>query len=258
MDIYAAVLALLLVYNNSIVLLGPSAWGAGLGFRKAYFITLAGITLGAATSPLRPIQVGPAEFLYLTALYLLLTLVKISIPLAVAAYSITGLSTPSALLWLTSPMFAVLTYPLCRLLKGGGGLTAPSLFLIAYLFGLNNVALFTTDLSTTFIATAIGVYLGISLSKWVLDLVAIRPRTALVTNITVAIAALAGASIHVPISFTLVAYSSLLAAASAYKIRIIKIEKFVKAYLGIVAALVSALIFPFLKSQLLHLASPAG
>ncbi|MEM4765335.1 MAG: hypothetical protein QW598_10600, partial [Pyrobaculum sp.] len=251
MDIYATVLAVLLIYNNSLVLLGPSAWGAGLGFRKAYLITLAGITLGAATSPLRPIQLGPAEFAYLTALYVSLTLLKISVPLAVAAYSITGLSAHSALLWITSPLFAAVTYPLCKLLKGGRRLTAPSLFLTAYLFGLNNVALFAKEPSSTLVATAAGAYLGLSLSKWVLDLAAVRPRTALAVNLTVAAAALAGALTHVPISFTLVAYSSLLAASSAYEIRIVKIERFVRAYLGVVAALASALIFPFLKSQLL-------
>lgn len=255
-DIYAFVLALLLVYNNSLVLLGPTAWGTGVGPRKALAVAVVAQLLGAATSSMTPLRLDLAMFLYIALLYLLLSLAKISLPVSVVGYAISSFKPEAVVLWLTSPAVSLATYVWCRVLKRGGGLSLPSLFLVMYAFGYNNVALFSHNLILTASATALGTYLGLGFSRWVADLVALRSRTAVAINLSVAVGAFIGILAGIPISFTLVAYSAMLVASYSFSMRVVKIEKFVKAYLGIVAALLAAFIFhvaePLLRSPALQ------
>jgi phosphate/sulfate permease len=123
-----------------------------------------------------------------------------------------------------------------------------------YAFGYNNVALLVHSPLTAAAAVALGTYLGLGYSRWVMELAALRPRTTATVNITVALAALLGIIFSIPISFTLVAYSSMLAASYSQKMRVIKIEKFLKAYIGVLAALGASAIFPYLKPLLAPLA----
>ncbi|MFN7105287.1 MAG: hypothetical protein ACK4M3_01675, partial [Pyrobaculum sp.] len=141
----------------------------------------------------------------------------------------------------------------CNMLKKGGRLPLPTLFVLMYLFGYNNLAIFSHNLIATAVASTIGTYIGLSYSRWVVDLVALKPRTTVSINLTIVVGALAASLIHVPLAFTLVAYSALLTTSLRYKIRVIRVEKFIKAYIGIALALFFASIFPFLKSLLQHL-----
>ncbi|MFN3804868.1 MAG: hypothetical protein ACK4SY_07415 [Pyrobaculum sp.] len=246
------------MYNNSLVLLGPTGWGTGVGPRRSFIVAVLGQALGAATSNMEPVSLGLEEFIYITALYLALSAAKISLPISVVSYAMSTYRVEAISLWLTSPLFAFFALAFCKVLKGGGGLSLPTLFVLMYLFGYNNLALFSHNLVTTVVAATIGTYMGLSYSRWVVDLVALRPRTTVSINLTMIVGALAASLIQVPLSFTLVAYSALLTASSRYKIRVIRIEKFIKAYIGIMLALFFASIFPFLKSLLQYLAPQAS
>ncbi len=250
MELYGFVLATLLVYNNSLVLLGPTAWGSGIGARKAFAIAVAAQLLGAATSTMPKLAVGTAEFIYIASLYAVLSLAKISVPISILSYSIHFPKLEAAALWLLSPLLAVATYIFCKAVRIGGAAAAPSLFAVMYVFGYNNVSLLVHSPLAAAAAVALGTYLGLGYSRWVMELAALRPRTTAAVNVTVAMAALLGILFSIPISFTLVAYSSMLAASYSQKMRVIKIEKFLKAYIGVLAALGASAIFPYLKPLL--------
>lgn len=251
--IYSAVLAFLLAYNNSLVLLGPTAWGSGAGPRRSFAIALAGQMLGMATSNLHPLKIGTAEFLYISALYVALTAAKISLPVAVVTYAIYKPSLDAALFWLFSPAVALSAYAYEAV--GGRYTTLLTLFAVMYAFGYNNLALFAENYAVTAVAAAAGTYLGLGYSRWVLDLAALRSKVANSVNLAAATAAALGAALGIPISFTLVAYSALLVTSLRHRIRVVKVEKFVKAYLSIAVAVVAAAIFPALR-QLLQLQAP--
>ncbi|ABO09235.1 hypothetical protein [Pyrobaculum calidifontis] len=251
--IYPAVLAFLLAYNNSLVLLGPTAWGSGAGPRRSFAIALAGQMLGMATSNLQPLKIGTAEFFYISALYVALTAAKISLPVAVVTYAIHRPSLDAALFWLLSPAVALSAYAYEAV--GGRYTTLLTLFAVMYAFGYNNLALFAENYALTAVAAAAGTYLGLSYSRWVLDLAALRSKVANSVNLAAATAAALGTALGIPISFTLVAYSALLVTSLRHRIRVIKVEKFVKAYLSIAVAVVAAAIFPALR-QLLQLQAP--
>jgi len=251
--IYSATLAFLLAYNNSLVLLGPTAWGSGVGPRRSFAIALAGQMLGMATSNLPPLKIDAAEFLYISALYVALTAAKISLPVAVVAYAIYKPSLDAAFFWLLSPAVALSAYIYGAV--GGRYTTLLTLFAVMYAFGYNNLALFAENYALTAVAAAAGTYLGLSYSRWVLDLVALRSRVVNSANLAAATAAALGTALGIPISFTLVAYSALLVTSLRCRIRVVKIEKFVKAYLSIAVAVVAAAILPALR-QLLQLQAP--
>jgi hypothetical protein len=253
-DIYASILALLLIYNNSLVLLGPTAWGTGVGPGKAFAVAVFAQLLGVITSSMAPLQIDHATFLYIAVLYFLLSLAKISLPVSVVSYAISSFRPEAVALWLASPAASLVAYIWCKLAKRSGALSLLSLFAVMYAFGYNNVAIFSRNIVLTTVAIAVGTYLGLGFSRWAADLVALRQRTALSINLSVAIGALVGILAKIPISFTLVAYSAMLVASYSSAIRIVKIEKFVRAYLGIVAALLAALIFHVVESQLQSLA----
>jgi hypothetical protein len=253
-DIYAFILALLLIYNNSLVLLGPTAWGTGVGPRKALAVATVAQLLGVITSSMHPLQIGHATFLYIAVLYFLLSMAKISLPVSVVSYAISSFRPEAVALWLTSPTASLIAYMWCRLAKRSGALPLLSLFAVMYAFGYNNVALFSRNIVLTASAIAMGTYLGLGFSRWAADLVALRQRTAVSINLSVATGALIGILAHIPISFTLVAYSAMLVASYSSAIRVVKIEKFLGAYLGIIAALLAALIFRAVEPQLRYLA----
>jgi len=254
-DIYAFILALLLIYNNSLVLLGPTAWGTGVGPRKALVVAAVAQLLGVATSSMHPLQIGHTTFLYIAVLYFLLSMAKISLPVSVVSYAISSLRPEAVALWLTSPAVSLIAYMWCRLAKRSGALSLLSLFAVMYAFGYNNVALFSRNIVLTASAIAMGTYLGLGFSRWAADLVALRQRTAVSINLSAATGALIGILAHIPISFTLVAYSAMLVASYSSAIRVVKIEKFLRAYLGIIAALLAALIFRAVEPQLRYLVS---
>jgi len=255
-DIYAFTLALLLVYNNSLVLLGPTAWGTGVGPRKAMTVAVIAQLLGTATSSMTPLRLDLITFLYIALLYVLLSLAKISLPLSVVGYAMSSLRPEAVMFWLTSPAVSLAAYVWCRLLKRVGGLPPLSLFLVMYAFGFNNVALFSHNPILTALAVTLGTYLGLGFSRWVADLVALRSRTAVAINLSVVAGASIGILAGIPISFTLIVYSAMLVASYSYSMRVVKIEKFIRAYLGIVAALLAAFIFhvaePLLRFQALQ------
>jgi len=253
-DIYAFILALLLIYNNSLVLLGPAAWGTGMGPRRALVVAVAAQLLGVVTSSMAPLQIDLTTFLYIALLYLLLSFAKISLPVSVVGYAISSFKLEAIALWLTSPAVSFVAYLWCRFFKKGGGLTPPSLFLAMYAFGYNNVALFAHNLPLTVVAVATGTYLGLGFSRWVADLVALRSRTVVAINFSIVAGALVGILAGIPISFTLVAYSAMLTASYSSAMRVVKIGKFVRAYLGIIVALIAASIFPVVESLLRSLA----
>jgi hypothetical protein len=253
-DIYASVLALLLIYNNSLVLLGPTAWGAGVGPKKAFAVAVFAQLLGVITSSMALLQIGHTTFLYIAVLYFLLSLAKISLPVSVVSYAMSSLRPEAVALWLTSPAVSLIAYVWCRVAKRGGALSLLSLFAVMYAFGYNNVALFSRNIVLTAVAIVMGTYLGLGFSRWAADLVALRQRTAVSINLSVATGALIGILAKIPISFTLVAYSAMLVASYSSVIKIVKIEKFIRAYLGIIAALLVAFIFHVVESQLQFLA----
>lgn len=252
-DIYTFLLALILIYNNSLVLLGPTAWGTGVGPRRSFIIAVAGQLLGISTSHMSHIHVETSEFLYIAALYTALSIAKISIPISIVGYAIYSLRPDAVILWLTSPTVSLIVFPLCKLLKRSDIMILPSLFLLMYVFGYNNVALFSRNIPLATLAVVVGTYLGLGFSRWVADLVALRPRTVVAINLATIIGAFIGISFNIPVSFTLVAYSAMLVASLSSSIRLIKIEKFVRTYVGIIIALIAAAIFPALKSLLLSL-----
>ncbi|MCI4447589.1 MAG: hypothetical protein JHC20_06760 [Pyrobaculum sp.] len=253
-DIYAPILALLLIYNNSLVLLGPTAWGTGMGPKKAFAVAVVAQLLGVATSSMSPLQISHATFLYIAVLYFLLSLAKISLPVSVVSYAMSSFRPEAVVLWLTSPAASLVAYIWCKLIKRSGALSLLSLFTVMYAFGYNNLALFSRNIVLTAVDIVVGTYLGLGFSRWAADLVALRQRTAVSINLSVAIGALVGILAKIPISFTLVAYSAMLVVSYSSTIRVVKIEKFIRAYLGIVAALLAALIFHVVESQLQFLA----
>jgi len=252
--IYSAALAFLLAYNNSLVLLGPTAWGSGAGPRKSLAIALVGQMLGVATSNIHPLKIGAVEFFYISALYIALTAAKISLPVAVVTYAIYKPSLDAVLFWLLSPAVALSVYIYCKA-TSGRYMTPLTLFAVMYAFGYNNLALFAENYVLTIATAAVGTYLGIRYSRWVLDLAALRPRVVNSVNLATATAAALGVTLGIPISFTLAAYSALLTVSLRYQVRVVKAEKFIKAYLSIAAAVVAAAIFLFLR-QLLQLQTP--
>lgn len=252
MEILGLILAALLIYNNSLVLLGPTTWGTGIGPKKAYVAAVTGQLLGVATSTMPQLGLDPAEFLYIFLIYAVLTYIKISLPIAVSTYAMDRITAEAVAFWLLSPIFAAATYLFCRILRKETWLSLPTLFVVMYMFGHNNVALLTRDLAYAAPAILIGTYIGLKFSRWVLELAALRTRTAISTNLTLIVGSLMATSLKIPVSFTLVAYSSLFATSYMYRIRVIKAEKFLKSYLGILAAVAAAAIFPYLKSLLGH------
>lgn len=253
MDLYAFILVTLLAYNNALVLLGPTAWGSGMGPRRVYVVAIIGQILGALTSPMPQIKLGPGEFVYLMALYLLMTALKISLPLSVASFAISTPRLDAMALWFGSPLAAI---PVCLFRKMGRRGVLTTLFLTMYLFGSNNIAIFSRDPIITTVAAAMGTYLGLGFSRWVLELVAFRGSDVAAINTAVIFAATVGIVAGIPISFTLVAYSAIFALSFCYKVKIIRFENMLKGYLGLVVALLTAFIYHALKSRLLLPALP--
>lgn len=252
MEIY--ILVFLLVYNNSLVLLGPTTWGAGIKPKKSLAIATLGQISGVVTSNMTPLVLNFDEFLYIVTLYVFLSLAKISLPISIITYAMSIQRSEAVALWMLSPLFAVLTPAFCRLKNNA--LAMPTLFAVMYMFGYNNIALLSHDLFLTTVATFLGTYFGLKYSRWVIDLTALKPATAISINLTIISGAVVGSIYKIPISFTLVAYSALLSASMQYVVKFVRFEKFVKAYLGILLTIVLVVIFPYLKSLLQYLALP--
>ncbi|MCC6021252.1 MAG: hypothetical protein LM577_07805 [Thermoproteaceae archaeon] len=235
-------LAAVLVYNNSVVVLGPGAWSGGVGPRRALVAAVLGQLTGALTSHIERLRLGVHELVYVLALYAALTAAGVSLPLSVASFALTGLRPEAAALWLASPAFALVAYLLCKLPRVCRPAPMLSLLLASYAFGYNNIALFSTDPLLTAASILAGTYLGLRFSRRILLLVGLGARDVVAINLTLAIAAAVGSALAIPVSFTLVAYSAVLAASMSHRVRIIRAGELVRAYLGIVAAMAAALI----------------
>ena len=252
MEIYNVVLAVVLIYNNSLVLLGPTAWGTGVGPKRAFVMATLGQFLGAVSSNMPLLKIDLLEFLYITSIYTVLTYIKVSLPVAVVSYAVKEVRLDAVLFWLLTPLFALTSYVFCKTLRKGQFLPLVTLFLVMYMFGYNNVALFIRDPFIVVLTVLIGTYGGLYFSRWVLELAALRTRTVVSINLSVILSSLVATFFKIPISFTLVAYTSLFITSYTQRFRIIKAERFIKSYMGILIAVLAAAIFPALRSLLLQ------
>lgn len=241
-QLYSSALAALLTYNNSLILLGPTAW-SGVGPRRALLVALAGLALGTATSPLRPVELDTPLFLYVLVTYLAFSAVRLALPLSVMTYASRHMGPTELAMWLISPALAAAatcsTYALRGLLSP---LRLPSLFLLWLLFGQNNLAVLGSWLPTV-AGASVGVLFGLGFSRWSLDLLALSGRAVVVVNLSVSLASAMGNLLGVPLSFTLMAYASLTAAALLHGIRLARWRKLAGGYLALLLALALAALF---------------
>ncbi|MEL9991571.1 MAG: hypothetical protein QXP98_06705 [Thermoproteus sp.] len=238
-EILQLLLTLALVYNNALVVVGPSAWG-GLGPRRALTIAVVFEVLGVFTSPMTPIPFDPTQYLVALLFYAVFTAAKISLPISIFLYSLKGLTPLALLLWFGTPIIAfAVGYMMSRSLRPSLAFGYLVLAGIAFMFGANNIA-FITKSPYVVAPIVVGNYLGLWFSRWIVKLYAFSTSGAVAANTSAALLAALGTGFKIPMSFTLLIYSTLLGSAASRKMRIVRISDFLKALSSILVALLLA------------------
>jgi len=250
------VLVFVLVYNNSLVILGPSVWN-GVNKRLSILISTVGQIMGLFTSFMKPIKLDFITDTLLLAYYFVFNLFRLSLPISIFVYSVKLLSLRALLLWLTTPLISMALTPLfMRVFRSSARLHFVALFITSWLFSANNISVLTTDevpKTVYLLAIIAGVALGVRFSSWILELYGVSQRASSTANASTSLMAFVGTLFQIPMSFTLLVYSSLIGASAFYKIRIVKICGFIKAYLAVLFAVILAFITPSLVQLLRHL-----
>jgi len=138
-------LAFALVYNNALVVLGPSAWG-GVQPDRALILATASEIAGTFLSPMSPLRFSPPEYLAALLFYAAFTAARISLPISVFLYSLRGLTATSLALWFGTPALAfTVGYFAARLVRPSLALGYVVLFAVSFMFGANNIAFVDKD-----------------------------------------------------------------------------------------------------------------
>ncbi|MEZ0247887.1 MAG: hypothetical protein ABWJ97_01320, partial [Thermoproteus sp.] len=228
-----------LVYNNALVVLGPSAWG-GLQPRRAFVVAVVFEVLGVFASPMAPLPFDSTQYLVALLFYAAFTAARTSLPISIFLYSLKGLTPLALLLWFGTPAVAfAVGYFMGRGLRPSLTFGYFVLAGIAFMFGANNIA-FITKSPYVVVPIVVGNYLGLWFSRWIVKLYAFSTSGAVAANTSAALLAALGTGFKVPMSFTLLIYSTLLGSATSRKMRIIKISDFLKALTSILTALLLA------------------
>lgn len=235
-SVLSNLVVLALVYNNALVVLGPTVW-SGLNPRRALVIAIAAEIAGTFLSPMRTVHFQTDYYIVSLVFYLIFTYVKISLPISVFLYSLRGLTAQSLGLWFGTPVpaFAV-GYLISRTLRPSMVLGYLVLVLVSFMFGANNIAFVNKSLYVV-VPIAVGNYLGLSFSRWIVRLYAFSFSGAISASLAAAALAALGTALEVPMSFTFLTYSTLLGAAAARRPRIIRVYDFLKALSSILLAL---------------------
>ncbi len=230
-----------LVYNNALVVLGPSAWG-GITPRRALAIAIVSEAAGTFLSPMSPLRFKDLEYLTALLFYIAFTLAKISLPISIFLYSLKGLTAESLALWFGTPVLAFgAGYLAGRAVRPSLVLGYMTLIGVTFMFGMNNIAVVSKD-PYVVIPIVLGNYLGLGFSRWIVKLYAFSFSGAVAASASAALLAALGTAFNVPMSFTLLTYSTLLGAAASRRTRIIRVGDFLKALASILLALLLAYI----------------
>ncbi len=232
-------LAFALVYNNALVVLGPSAWG-GVQPDRALILATASEIAGTFLSPMSPLRFSPPEYLAALLFYAAFTAARISLPISVFLYSLRGLTATSLALWFGTPALAfTVGYLAARLVRPSLALGYVVLFAVSFMFGANNIAFVDKDVYVV-AAIFLGNYLGLRFSRWIMKLYAFSFSGAVSASASAAALAALGIAFGIPMSFTLLIYSTLLGSAASRRMRIIRPADFIKALASITSALLLA------------------
>lgn len=228
-----------LVYNNSLVVMGPLAWG-GVSPRRALPLMIIAESAGALLSPMRPMAFSTPYYAAALAFYLAFTLAKVALPISVFLYALRGLNAIALAIWFgTAPAAALAGYALGRGLRPSQTLALLILAAVGFMFGANNIA-FINDTPWALLPIVLGNVLGVRFSRWIIKLYAFSFSGALSASASATLIAVLGTAFGVPISFTFATYSTLLGAAAARRLRIIRLSDFLRAIAAITAALLLA------------------
>ncbi len=238
-ELLTSLLAFALVYNNALVVLGPSAWGGVQPDRALILATVSEIA-GTFLSPMSPLNFSASEYLAALLFYVAFTAAKISLPISVFLYSLRGLTTTSLLLWFGTPALAfAVGYLAAKLVRPSLALGYVVLAAVSFMFGVNNIAFVDKNIYVV-AAILLGNYLGLRFSRWIVKLYAFSFSGAVAASVSAAVLAAVGTAFNVPMSFTLLTYSTLLGSAASRRMRIIRIVDFIKALASITSALLLA------------------
>ncbi len=235
-ELLALALVFALVYNNALVVLGPLAWG-GMTPRRTLIIATISEIAGTLLSPMSPLKFGQSEYLAALVFYAAFTSIKISLPISIFLYTLKGLTVESIALWFGTPVLAFgLGYLAGRAMKPS--IVTGYVMLIAntFMFGVNNIAVIAKDVYVI-VPIVLGNYLGLGFSRWIIRLYAFSFSGAVSASASASLLAIVGTAFKVPMSFTLLVYSTLLGTAASRRVRIVKIWDFMKALTSILLAL---------------------
>ena len=244
------IVPLMLVINNSIVLIGPAAW-SGVGVRRVAAVYAAASFVGALTPWMPRLSLDIPSLIYASSVYLATTVARVSTPLSILVYAMNGVGVAALVVWLLSPLIAMpIAYVVARRRRLATKLFIPSMLVSAFLFGANNLAMFVcgpVDAASVAVATVVGSLLGSRYSVWVAELVGVGRVVAASSNTAVAAGVGLGVMLGIPMSATLLAYSALLAASLASPLRMVRIGRFLRAYAALLLAISSAEAYSALK-----------
>lgn len=242
-----------LVYNNSLVVVGPLAWG-GLTPQRVLPVIIIAELVGTFATPMRAVIFPTPYYAAALGFYLAFTAAKISLPISVFLYSLRGPNAAALTLWFgTAPAAFSLGYAAAKWLRPNVALGLLLIFAVGYMFGANNIA-FITASPLAAVPVVLGNLLGLRYSRWIVRLYAFSLKGAVSASAASSIIAAAGTAFGVPISFTFATYSTLLGSAAARRIKIIRIGDFVRALLAISLALALA----YLTKTILAIPVAAG
>ena len=247
----AALLTFLVVVNNSLVLMGPSAW-SGFGARRAAAIYAAFSSAGALTPWMPRVEVGLGAVVFAVTMYVVFLFARVSIPLSVLVYAMGGAGPSAVAAWLASPIPAMVVAPLvARRPRLARVAVAPLLASASFAFGANNLAMFVHDgvsAASVIAADVAASAIGARYSVWIAEAVGVGRVVASATNASIMAGVLMGMAIGVPMSVTLLAYSALLSLAATSPLRITKVGRLVSAYVALLAAIAASQVYRLVES----------
>lgn len=240
-ELLAQLLVFALVYNNALVVLGPFAWG-GIAPRRALVIAIVSEVAGTLLSPMPSLRFESPQYLVTLLFYAVFIAAKISLPISIFLYSLKGLTVESLALWFGTPVLAFgAGYVAGRSFRPSLAMGYSTLIATTFMFGANNIAVVAKDVYVM-VPIVLGNYLGLGFSRWIVKLYAFSFSGAVSASASASLLAILGTAFKVPMSFTLLVYSTLLGAAASRRVRIIKIWDFIKALSSILLAMLLAYI----------------
>ena len=249
----AAALAFLVVLNNSLVLMGPSAW-SGFGARRAAAIYAAFSSAGALMPWMPRVDIGLSALAFTIAIYVAFLFARVSVPLSVLVYAVGGVGPHAIAAWLASPIPAMVVAPLvARRPRFARAAVAPLLAAASFAFGANNLALFVDDEASAVSVVAADLAasaLSSRYSVWITEAVGVGRVIASATNASIIAGVALGMAIGVPMSITVLAYSALLSLAATSPLGITRVGRLARAYAALLVAVAASQAYRLAESFL--------